>query len=1107
MKKAKLLISVFSLLASSVCWAEPIDVEQARMNAAQFMGSGARRARGKYLQTKSSLRLRQTRINSEDQQPLYYVFNVEDQNGFILASGDDATKPILAYSDEGVFNPDSLPCCAQYLLDSYAEQISYARKNPTMVQRSRAMDIQPSIAPMVHCTWNQGEPYNNLCPIPSGESDHCPTGCVATAIGQIMYYYKWPEKGTGSYSYNWNGQTLSANFGQTTYDWGAMMRGEIDAPNSVSTLLYHIGVAVDMNYGIDGSAAYSQKVSQLATFFGYENQIKSLGRNSVGLKEWETTIYQELAEGRPVLYSGNPECGDGHAFVCDGYENGYFHLNLGWGGYANGYYELDAINTSSTYELNQNQWIEYGIQPPSGKTAVETCVINDVKYALDKINSSVIVCKSNMTGDVSIPASVNIGGKEYPVSAIESYAFKGCNELASLVIPENISYIGAGAFEGCEKLERVTINSNAIASFCKDGIYDYATNIFKDTPLRCVTFGDAVTSIGDYLFDECSTLEEVDLGANTKTIGRLAFANCTELSSIHFHQNLEEIGELAFSGCLVTALNLPDNLKRIEAGAFNLCSGLSSIIIGESLEEMSQYAFTNCSSLTSITINSNAIASKDLSSSSKSLFPSAPIKNVSFGDAVTAIGPYLFYNCSTLEEIHFGENIETINDGAFCNCKSLSSVSFLPKLEYIGIAAFAGCTSLTTVTIPENVMTISDGAFSSCSNLTSVIINTNADIFYPSRFENTPVKSVTFGDAVTSICNGAFQNILDKIAIEEIKLGENIESIGRFAFAGSKIKSIFIPSKVKDIAESAFSQCNELSSIVFAEGLKTIDRYTFAHCKNLKSVHLPNSLTTIGSSAFEDCSSLASVTIPENATSIDFSAFKDCPSLESVTINCPTVKGWFREMTSIKEVQLGEKVSEIGWFAFYGCSGLTMITIPAGVTSIDSNAFKECSNLTTVTLNCNVLVSKKNPCLGNQFGQQVTEYILGNTVTRIGEYAFSYCENLNSVTIPQSVTSIGMHAFRDCSSLTSITIPHSVTSIETSAFMNCSSLASVSLSEGLTVISKELFEGCSNLNNIIIPEGVTTIEDLAFLDCSSLTSITIPESVNTIGYGAFSGCI
>ena len=309
-----------------------------------------------------------------------YVFNNEG-GGFLVVSADDAAAPLLGYSDTGSFDADAVPSAMQYWFDCYGAEIEQAVAGAIEKTTAyTAAEARADIEPLVHTKWNQLAPYNDLCPTIDGK--HCPSGCMATAMAQIMKYHNYPLHGTGSYSYKQENikKTISADFGATTYNWEAMLdeynaNSPAASRTAVATLMYHAGVSVDMEYALDGSGAVDfNAATALIHYFNYDKGIMYLERGYYSLPEWKNIVYNELRVKRPVLYFGVSEDGGGHAFVCDGYQyrdgEDYFHINWGWSGMSDGYFLLTALDPDSQgiggstggYDFYQS--IITGIQPP-----------------------------------------------------------------------------------------------------------------------------------------------------------------------------------------------------------------------------------------------------------------------------------------------------------------------------------------------------------------------------------------------------------------------------------------------------------------------------------------------------------------------------------------------------------------------------------------------------------------------------------------------------------------------------------------------------------------------------------------------------------------------
>jgi len=302
-------------------------------------------------------------LRSASSAVFYFIFNIGNEQGFIIVSGDDATKSILGYSDEGSFSAENMPVNVKNWLNFYQSEIKFAMENkwiqtPSESATASSLKSASTVAPLLGTIeWNQGEPYSILCPFDAAANEHALTGCVATAMAQIMKFHRWPVTGTGSHSYTSTVYgNLSEDFSKTSYNWDNMLDNYSASSKSlqdtaVAKLMYHMGVAAEMNYNIaakGGSGAFDNVAAlALINFFGYDKDIQSYPRAFYTNTDWKNLIKNELNVSRPVFYSGTSKNG-GHAFVCDGYDsNDLFHINWGWGGFCNGYFELSALDPFS----------------------------------------------------------------------------------------------------------------------------------------------------------------------------------------------------------------------------------------------------------------------------------------------------------------------------------------------------------------------------------------------------------------------------------------------------------------------------------------------------------------------------------------------------------------------------------------------------------------------------------------------------------------------------------------------------------------------------------------------------------------------------------------
>ncbi len=679
-------------------------------------------------------------------------------------------------------------------------------------------------------------------------------------------------------------------------------------------------------------------------------------------------------------------------------------------------------------------------------------------------------------GSVVIPSSVTYKGKSYSVTSIRGSAFEDCIVLKSVTIPSSVTRIGGRAFRNCSGLTSVTIP-------------------------------ESIISIGERAFSGCSSLTSVTIPEGVTSINGFVFSGCSSLISVTIPESVTSIDGSAFYGCSsLTSVTIPESVTSIGYGAFYNCGGLTSITIPEGVTTIGNNAFCNCNGLTSVIVaEGNAIYDSHngcnviIETASNTLLWGC--MNSSIPEGVTTIGNNAFYNCSGLTSITIPESVTTIGDDAFYNCSGLTSVTIPEGVTTIGNNAFAGCSGLTSVTIPEGVTTIGDGAFYNCSGLTSVTIPESVTHIGSSAFSGT-----------------AWYNAQPNGLVYAGKVA--------YKYKGTMPAntSIVIKGGTREIGNGAFYNCNGLTSITIPEGVTSIGDFAFEGCGGLTSVTIPNSLTLIGSSAFSGCSGLTSVTIPNSLTLIGSSAFSGCSGLTSVTINSNAVASKIYSKSStlanifgtqVENYVLGDDVQSIGAYACYGCSELTSVTIGNSLTEIGSYAFYGCSGLTSVTINSNAVVSKgydNFSTLARIFGSQVKNYIFGDAVQSIGEYACYGCSDLASVTIGSSVNLIGESAFYGCSGLTAVTIGDSVTEIGYSAFYGCSGLTSVTINSN-ALVSKGYYNFStlagifgSQVKNYIFVDAVQSIGEYACYGCSELTSVTIGNSVTEIGSYAFSGC-
>ena len=410
----RLASSLIVLVAAVTLFAAPRTVNEAQDLASQFLSG---QQTGLRLAAQSpQLRLAHTAL-TVGEQPAFYVFNSGDE-GFVLVSAEENTRAILGYSGNGAFDESNIPSNISMWFRHYAEEVAWASQQTHRPDMFRLPGVRRKITPIQplldDIQWNQGQPYNDLCPIDQTDGSRCYTGCVATATAQIMRYWKHPDRGEGEHTTHWDnsgdysgGQGKGhgaeyANFGETEYDWENMIPkyivNNVGKPvnydetegQAVATLMYHVGISCDMIYGgrkVGGSGAFTYKImNALHTYFKYDKGCEYLLLDAIGLKSFEKRFMEEIKAGRPILMGGGTIHNEGHEFVCDGIDkDGFWHINWGWGGQSDGYFALSALDpeqqgaggAASGEGFSVEVEAVVGIQPDKGNSFSAPLVIID----------------------------------------------------------------------------------------------------------------------------------------------------------------------------------------------------------------------------------------------------------------------------------------------------------------------------------------------------------------------------------------------------------------------------------------------------------------------------------------------------------------------------------------------------------------------------------------------------------------------------------------------------------------------------------------------------------------------------------------------------------
>ncbi len=611
------------------------------------------------------------------------------------------------------------------------------------------------------------------------------------------------------------------------------------------------------------------------------------------------------------------------------------------------------------------------------------------------------------------------------------------------------------------------------------------------------------------------------------------------------------------------------NVTKIGDTAFFDCSELTSVSISKKIESIGFAVFNNCPKLKSITVSSDnwhyssdqygILYNKDKTELIR--YPAGKTEtSYVIPDDVKTISSVAFQDCKYLKNITLPSSVTNIKDRAFKGCTGLTSVTMSYGVTHIGSSAFSGCTGLTRIIIPQSVTNIEYYAFNGCTGLKELTmpVSTQIDLTYSETFygcKNIEKITLTKGTGTmqsyttdnsggNTTYYGATPWYKSRNAIKEIVIEDGVKNVGSYAFKDCVgLKEITIPASIS-ISSSGFEGCTNIEKITVTKGTGTMSSSLswLANKECLKEVIVEDGVTNINS-AFNGCTELVNVTVGNSVTNIKDSTFSGCTSLANIVVSSdnpnystdqygvlfnkdktklvkfPSGKidttyivpdsvtsignYAFSSCENLTSIMLPNGVTTIGDYAFNGCVGLTNMTIGDFVTSIGNAAFNGCTNLASFTVSSDnpnystdqygVLFNKgKTLLILYPVGKSEESYIIPDSVTSIGDYAFYECVSLSSITIPSSIKAIGSYAFYGCPGVK--TIPGNLENLGKYAFRGCAYLTSMAIPDNVSIIESEEFFGCTSLTSVIIGDNVTSIGSYAFYNCTNIKELTIPAS-------------
>ena len=1146
-------LTLFVLLLCSLCLnAQQRSESEAIQIAQEFWGSRVNRAKLKAVSQSSLMKAKaramtKSAVPTNNSKQSFFVINDEEHSRFVIVSSDDRLYKILGFSDKGVFDYETAPIGLIDMLNGYDEQYAsiYPELDNTRSGVQKKSTVSP-VQPLIQPKWDQSDPFNLYCPkdIKSTSGKNCVTGCVATAMAQVMYFWKYPETGTGSNTYTSSTQRISQSmdFSSVHFSWENMLdEYNSDATetqkDAVATLMHAAGVSVSMDYA-DVSGAYAIDMAYaLSHFWKYNPNVSYKKKQYYSDDEWNQLILSELSEGHPILYAGQGSSG-GHQFVLDGCnEDGMYHFNFGWGGSGDGYYTLEVL--APVYDIlgyqfplgdytSKQEMVCYVVPQEYGPAKGEFYASNSLSLSSVKVGSSKYVISTIYNCDAN--STINISGNASFTGEIGVGLFDKEFQFVKALCKSNVSINGG---YGKSIIENVTFDSSTFAEGTQYYIAFYAHSDDKGysivrTEKGAENYYLATVKNGNISFEAMKKMGDSTPIVNDVVTGLYnATSTLANGSAVSWQVNLwqdesdatkywisnidptvKEKGYAYDNGWNKVYGFVNENGSKIEIPIDqvigkdillrNYTGGntLSIYLIPES-KSMSIESVWGCEEVDYTSTNTTV---KEVSRYEGGRFEFTTEKAEEPGTTDVA-SPVISVSGNHILSISCATDGSSIYYTTNGTQPSSSSYVYTAPVGIEGnctikaIAVKDGHSSeVSTYTVSDFICvtpTISQTAESNIINITSD--TRDASIYY-TLDNTTPTKSSTPYTGEFSITKSC---IVKAIAIKANYKDSPI---------ATQSVIYYTPTPDGDDVVISGNVAGELASRVPSDKLNST-RWTISGEINGTDIAFIRTVLENGKITDLDLGNAIIVSGGEPYYKTSYS--------EYLTENNVVGSNMFSKAKSLISLVLPSTIQKIESYSIQDCENLATISVPELCKEVESSAIYNCKNLSSIHIGkslekfesmngnlCPILKTITVDASNANFAS--TDGVLYSKDMSV-LYKYPAGKTESSFEIPSSVKIIDDYAFSS-TSLENITMPDGLEAINTGAFDRCKGLLSIEIPQTVKEIGMFAFQNCAKITYVVIPDKVKELKSFAFGYCVNLRDVTLGASVDEIDGSAFSGC-